>query len=186
MKSFTQIKKWSFILLVIIASLPLLFFSLKYLGIGLYRFQNYMSGWEATFIWGRSPFNAEKFRENPINERTKMMASLLRNKKDFLGKSKEEVIRVLGVPHWEYNNNTQWDYKIYKDKKNSWYLAFESVYSETKIVNKMYVYKWCCSITESLWISYISFMRRWKEMKKHQRAMKAKQAEDGDQQAKQK
>ena len=83
----------------------------------------------------------------------------------------------MGVPHWEYNNNTQWDYKIYKDKKNSWYLAFESVYSETKIVNKMYVYKWCCSITESLWISYISFMRRWKEMKKHQRAMKAKQAE---------
>ena len=96
MKSFTQIKKWSFILLVIIASLPLLFFSLKYLGIGLYRFQNYMSGWEATFIWGRSPFNAEKFRENPINERTKMMASLLRNKKDFLGKSKEEVIKSFG------------------------------------------------------------------------------------------
>ena len=80
----------------------------------------------------------------------------------------------------------QWDYQIYEDKKNSWYLTFESVYPEIKFADKMYVYKGCCSITKSLLLSYKNFMRRWKEMKKYQRAMKAKQAERPDQQAKQK
>ena len=176
MKSSTKIKKRSFKLLVIIASLPFLFFSLKYLCIGLYRFQNYMSSWEAAFTWGRTPFDAEKFRESPTNERAKMMANLLSNRKDFFGKTKEEVTRVFGIPHEDYSYNSRWGYKIYEYKKHSWYLTFESFEGATEIAHKIYVYKRCCSVTRSMGIAYVMLLWRWSKFKDHRRAIKARRA----------
>ncbi len=115
----------------------------------VYRFDNYMFGWEAGLYWGRTPFVSQQFREAATNEKASMVADLI-FKKYFIEKSIEQVKDELGQPTGGYYNyDTNLTYTIHSDRKTIWELVF-IVNHATGNVRNILIYKRCCGITQKI------------------------------------
>ncbi|MGZ6479530.1 MAG: hypothetical protein ACXWQE_09525 [Bdellovibrionales bacterium] len=95
--------------------------------------------------WGTSAFVAEKFREGDVQTRASMAAALLKDQKQFLGKSFSEIKSVLGPHDGHYFNDSIPAYfiQIGKNKsEESWQIVF--LPAKDRKVSKIIVHKNCC------------------------------------------
>jgi hypothetical protein len=96
--------------------------------------------------WGSSPFVAEKFRDGSVQTRASMAAALLRDQKQFLGKSLADIKAVLGTHDGHYFNDSIPAYFIQMGQtktEESWQIVF--LPTKDRKVSKIIVHKNCCS-----------------------------------------
>ena len=77
--------------------------------------------------WGLEEFSAEKFKSAAIEQRAKMAASLLKNKKNFIGQDRSEIRKTLGNYSGYYISGMYPTYLIQDKTDNSneaWQLVF--------------------------------------------------------------
>lgn len=106
-----------------------------------------MFAWDAQFRWGHYQFDPKKFREVPTNEKSKMVADLIK-KKYFIGEPIANVAKALGRrTGGYYNDELNLTYTVYEDGQTNWEIVF-IVDPNTKRVHSIRIYKRCCSVTE--------------------------------------
>ncbi|MBK9294118.1 MAG: hypothetical protein IPM57_06685 [Oligoflexia bacterium] len=129
--------------LVTIVALGFLFLVLTY------RFDNYMYAWQARLSWGGKPFDGLEFQTASINKKAAMVADIISNKR-FIGKSIEQVKIELGAPTGGYfNYDTNLTYTIYVSGETIWELVLVTSH-ETGVVQRVLIYKRCCSVTKKI------------------------------------
>lgn len=96
--------------------------------------------------WGKTSFNAKKFKSGGESERASMVVDLIKSKK-FIGKSLAEVRGQLGEPDGYFQNDAIPTYFLSspsKDKKTDvWQLVF-SPDKDFKNVKEVKIHKNCC------------------------------------------
>lgn len=95
--------------------------------------------------WGNAPFQAEIFKEAPTEKRAKMAASLLKEKKKFLGLERTKVRELLGDYSGYYISGMYPTYLIQETGRNSeeaWQIVF--LIDGDGLVRDIIVHKNCC------------------------------------------
>nr|AIA17298.1 hypothetical protein [uncultured bacterium] len=86
-----------------------------------------MSQAEVAKRWGESPFVAEKFKAGDMKTKASMASSILKNKKQFLGKDTIELRKELGDPDGFYFRDSFPAYLIHLGdgkKDYAWQIVF--------------------------------------------------------------
>lgn len=128
-----------------ICGLSMILFTILFLGIFIY--DNYMFAWEAQIRWGSAQFDPKIFREVSTNEKSKMVADLIK-KKYFIGEPLSNVAKALGDrTGGYYNDEINLTYTVYEYEQTDWEIVF-IVDPNTKQVHSIRIYKRCCSVTK--------------------------------------
>lgn len=113
----------------------------------VYIYDNYMFAWETQIRWGHSRFDSEKFRKVSTNEKSEMIADLVK-KKYFIGEPISSVAKALGDrTGGYYNDELNLTYTVYESGETTWEIVF-IVNPNTKRVHSIRIYKSCCAITK--------------------------------------
>ena len=97
--------------------------------------------------WGTETLNTKKFKSANENEslRAKMACSLIKNKKQYLGKSQAEIRKIFGDYSGHYFSDTIPAYLIETAEKkgdDSWQIVF--LLNNNWKVSNIAVHKNCC------------------------------------------
>lgn len=97
--------------------------------------------------WGNTQFDPQGFREGAMEARSKMAASLLRNKGQFIGKYRSEIRKVLGDYSGFYVSGMYPTYLIQETSDKSteaWQVVF--LLDAQSKVSDIVVHKNCCDL----------------------------------------
>lgn len=100
---------------------------------------------EVSKKWGEAHFESKKFKEGDEKARASMAYSLLKNKKDFLGKPVGEIRQQLGAADGFYFSDVFPAYMIQRGQRSgedSWQIVF--LLNDDRRVNDIIVHKNCC------------------------------------------
>ena len=137
-----QKKKLRFIvLMLIVASTPVIFF-------GYYQYNNRLFLLEAEVLWGSKKFNETEFHNGSSATRASMATDLIRSKK-FIGERCDSIPEILGEETGDYyHSDSNSTYKLSENQSANWILTF--ICGESGSVEKVFIRKSCCSISQKL------------------------------------
>lgn len=92
--------------------------------------------------WGAEKFDLEKFKKSTPNERSKMVADLLKNQKMFIGKDVSEIRAMLGGFEGHYFSDSIPTYLVFDQPKDVWQVVF--LHDKQFKINEILVHKNCC------------------------------------------
>lgn len=124
----------------------LLFFSLIAIGVSKISWHGEtMTAAQAEKKWGKIDFETEKFKSGDEHQRALMAASLLKKKKEFLGKDRSDLRKELGDFDGFYFSDMYPTYMIETGKNSgddSWQLVF--LINRSGAISDIIVHKNCC------------------------------------------
>lgn len=129
-----------------IALLSLIFLAATAFGaIGHFWFGKTLSAAEAEQRWGKQEFSIADFKASQVGQRSKMTATLIRRKKEWIGKPISEVEKQLGKYDGYYFTDWIPAYiiNVRKDEKDDlWQIVFLPDTEEK--VKDIIIHKNCC------------------------------------------
>ena len=122
-----------------------------FIGLGAFASKNQL--WRGSVMpietvkakWGTTPFNEEAFRAGTEKQRASMAASLIQQKKKYIGKDPADIRKQLGDFDGHYFSEAFPTYLIFSSQKqseDSWQILF--LLSNDQKVSDIVVHKNCC------------------------------------------